>query len=145
MAKVADGATTRKERMIEMMTYIRGFMPDGVGLYQVQLHMSLVHGLKFTTTERYITELSLGRLIRLYGGKLFLDVSEFDQLMRLIAPDVNPSLIVSSKPVDLPPIDTHTHTRETPDSATDNEKAGRKKKRQRERDERGRYTKEAEG
>ena len=142
MAKVADGATTRKERMIEMMQYIRGFGSDGVGLYQVQLHMSLLHGLKFSTTERYVQELVLGKLLYVYGAKFYLDVAQFDRLMELISPDVNPSLIVSSTPMQLHDPDTHTHTRESPGAGDSNDKDKKTKKRQRERDKGGRYVKE---
>ena len=53
MSRVADGATTRRERILEMLTFIRSFGPKGVSLSTVQQHMSLLHGLTFRKSSEY--------------------------------------------------------------------------------------------
>lgn len=84
MSKVADGATTRRERLLDMMQYIRSFMPDGVNLTNIQLHMSLAHGLTPKRTSSYVYELQMAGVIKFDAGKIFMDLKRFKKLMDLM-------------------------------------------------------------
>jgi len=90
VSRVADGATTRRERILEMLGYIRGFQPRGVPQNQVQLHMSMAHGLTFRKTQEYIYEMEMGGVLLFEGGKLKMNIDNFRRLMALMAPDRNP-------------------------------------------------------
>lgn len=84
MSRVADGATTRRERILDMLMYIRGFMPAGVGSNQVCLHMSLAHGLTRKRTLEYIYEMQLAGILEFVAGKIRIDVPQFERLMELM-------------------------------------------------------------
>ena len=84
MSRVADGATTRRERILEMLTYINGFLPDGVPLSNVQMHMSLAHGLTFRKTQEYVYECQMGGLLFFEAGKIRLKLDNFRRLMELM-------------------------------------------------------------
>jgi len=73
-----------------MLGYIRGFQPRGVTLNQVQLHMSMAHGLTFRKTQEYIYEMELGGVLFFEGGRLKMNIENFRRLMELMAPDRNP-------------------------------------------------------
>ena len=90
MSRIADGATTRRERILEMLGYIRGFQPRGVSLAQVQLHMSMAHGLTFKKTQEYVYEMEMGKVLHFIGGQVKMNVDNFRRLMELMAPDRNP-------------------------------------------------------
>lgn len=90
MSRVADGATTRRERILEMLNYIRGFQPRGVSLPQIQLHMSMAHGLTFKKTQEYIYEMEMGGVLFFEAGRVRMIIENFRRLMELMAPDRNP-------------------------------------------------------
>jgi len=93
MSRSADGATTRRERILEMLTWIKSFMPEGVNESDVQLHMSLAHGLTYERTTRYLTEMTLAGILFYEGGKIRIDVKNFSKLMAALKrqhqPDVS--------------------------------------------------------
>jgi len=81
MSRTADGATTRRERILEMLTWIQSFMPDGVNESEIQVHMSLAHGLTYERTTRYLIEMTLAGILFHEGGKVKIDVKGFSKLM----------------------------------------------------------------
>lgn len=84
MSRVADGATTRRERILDMLRYIRTFMPKGVGITQVQTYMSLAHGLTFKTSQKYVYEMQMAGLVEFESGMLKIDIPQFERLMQLL-------------------------------------------------------------
>lgn len=90
MSISSDGATVRRERMLDMLQYIRGFMPRGIPLNQVRLYMSMAHGLTYKTSEQYVYEMQQGGILVFVGGFLQVHQSNFKKLMELIAPDRDP-------------------------------------------------------
>ena len=84
MSRVADGATTRRERILDMLRYIRTFMPRGVGLDQVGLYMTMAHGLTRKKTQEYVYEMSQAGLLEFEAGRLKLDVAQFERLLELL-------------------------------------------------------------
>ena len=88
MSRVADGATTRRERLLDMLTYIQGFEPSGVGSNEVCLHMSLAHGLTRRRTLEYLYEMQLAGVITQDAGKIRIKETQFKRLMELLERDV---------------------------------------------------------
>jgi len=86
----SDGATVRRERILDMLRYIRSFMPRGLSLIQVQMYMSLAHGLTYKTSGSYVYEMQMSGIIVFTGGLLTVNVDKFKQLMELMAPDRDP-------------------------------------------------------
>jgi len=90
MSISSDGATVRRERILDMLRYIRGFMPRGLTLQQVQLYMSLAHGLTHKTSEKYVYEMQQGGVLMFVAGALKVNIPQFKRLMEIMAPDRNP-------------------------------------------------------
>jgi len=90
MSISSDGATVRRERLLDMLRYIRGFMPNGLSLGQVQLYMSMAHGLTYKKTQEYVYEMQQGNIIMFVGGALKAHNSNFRRLMEVMAPDRDP-------------------------------------------------------
>jgi len=90
MSISSDGATVRRERILDMLRYIRGFMPRGVTLQQVQLYMSLAHGLTGRTSQKYVYEMQQGGVMEFVAGSLKVNIPQFRRLMEIMAPDRNP-------------------------------------------------------
>jgi len=90
MSISSDGATVRRERILDMLRYIRSFMPDGLALGQVQLYMSMAHGLTYKTSQQYVYEMQMGGILMFVGGALRVHNSNFRKLMSLMAPDRDP-------------------------------------------------------
>lgn len=90
MSISSDGATVRRERILDMLRYIRGFMPRGVTLQQVQLYMSIAHGLTHKTSQRYVYEMQQGGVLMFVAGTLKVKLPQFRRLMEIMAPDRNP-------------------------------------------------------
>ena len=90
MSISSDGATVRRERILDMLRYTRGFMPRGVTLQQIQLYMSLSHGLTHKTSQRYVYEMTQGGVIAFVAGSLKVNIPQFRRLMEIMAPDRNP-------------------------------------------------------
>ena len=90
MSISSDGATVRRERILDMLRYIRSFMPDGLSLGQVQLYMSMAHGLTYKKSQDYVYEMQQGGILMFVGGALKAHNSNFKRLMELMAPDRDP-------------------------------------------------------
>lgn len=84
MSRVADGATTRRERILEMLTWINSFMPTGSTTSQIQLHMSIAHGLTFRKTLEYLTEMQMGGLLFIEGGRYKIRQDNLRRLLELM-------------------------------------------------------------
>jgi len=80
MIRTGDGATIRRERILEMLTWIRSFMPDGVSQKDVQVHMSLAHGLTYERTTRYLMEVAMAGVVEYEGGMIKVDEQGFKKL-----------------------------------------------------------------
>jgi len=87
---VCDGATIRRERILDMLQYARGFMPQGITLGQIQLYMSMNHGLKKQTTIGYIYEMQQGGILTIQNAKVLILVDNFRRMIELMAPDRDP-------------------------------------------------------
>lgn len=90
MSISSDGATVRRERILDMLRYIRSFSPKGLSMNQVNLYMSMVHGLTHKTSTRYVYEMQQGNVLSFQGGMLQVNVTNFRRLMELMAPDRDP-------------------------------------------------------
>jgi len=90
MSISSDGATVRRERLLDMLRYLRGFMPKGISLNSVQLYMSISHGLTYKTSQRYVYELDQGGVISFNGGLIRVNNENFKAFMKIMAPDRDP-------------------------------------------------------
>ena len=90
MSISSDGATVRRERILDLLRYVRGFMPKGVTLQQVQLYMSIAHGLTHKTSQRYVYEMQQGGVLAFVAGSLRVNMPQFKRLMEIMAPDRDP-------------------------------------------------------
>jgi len=90
MSISSDGATVRRERILDMLQYIRGFTPRGLSLNQVQLYMSMAHGLTYKTSQQYVYEMQQGGILMFVGGFVQVNQSNFRRLMEVMAPDRDP-------------------------------------------------------
>ncbi len=90
MSISSDGATVRRERILDLLRYVRGFMPRGVTLQQVQLYMSISHGLTHKTSQRYVYEMNQGGILAFVAGSLKVNLPQFKRLMEIMAPDRDP-------------------------------------------------------
>ena len=90
MSISSDGATVRRERILDMLQYIRGFTPRGLSLNQVQLYMSMAHGLTYKTSQQYVYEMQQGGILMFVGGYVQVNQSNFRRLMEVMAPDRDP-------------------------------------------------------
>lgn len=90
MSHVADGATTRRERILDLLAYIQQTQPKGCPVVQAQQHMSLAHGLTFRKTEEYIYELRLAGVLIINNGLLIIRNDQFKRMMELVAPERDP-------------------------------------------------------
>ena len=90
MSISSDGATVRRERILDMLRYLRGFMPRGATLQQVQLYMSIAHGLTHKTSQSYVYEMQLGGILSFVAGSLKVNLPNFRRLMEIMAPDRDP-------------------------------------------------------
>lgn len=84
MSRVADGATTRRERILEMLQYIQTFQPKGTSISNVMGHMALAHGLTSRKTEEYIYEMQRYGIIFFEGGKVKTKADQFKRYLELI-------------------------------------------------------------
>lgn len=84
MSRVADGATTRRERILEMLSYIYQAGDKGTTISRVQGHMSLLHGLTYHKTAEYVYEQQMNGLIQVEGGRLKLRRDQFERLLQLL-------------------------------------------------------------
>ena len=73
-----------------MLTYVKGFMPTGVPVNQVQAYMSMAHGLTPKKVAEYLYEMNQGGIVKILGGLAFINASNFRRLIELIAPDRDP-------------------------------------------------------
>jgi len=71
MTEVADGATQRHARMLELLTFISSMEPHGATITQIQSHMLAVYGLKFKTTSEMVHELTLAGILKADGTARF--------------------------------------------------------------------------
>ena len=90
MSISSDGATVRRERILDMLQYVRGFTPRGLSLNQVQLYMSMAHGLTYKTIQQYVYEMQQGGILMFVGGFVQVNQSNFRRLMEVMAPDRDP-------------------------------------------------------
>jgi len=90
MSISSDGATVRRERILDMLQYIRGFTPRGLSLNQVQLYMSMAHGLTYKTSQQYVYEMQQGGILMFVGGYVQVNQGNFRRLMEVMAPDRDP-------------------------------------------------------
>lgn len=90
MSISSDGATVRRERILDMLQYIRGFMPRGIPLNQVNLYMSMMHGLTYKTSQSYVYEMQTGGILTFNKGFVQVHQSNFRRLMELMAPERDP-------------------------------------------------------
>jgi len=85
--EVPDGATQRHSRLMEMLSFIATFEPDGCTLTTIQAHMLAVFGLKFKTTAEMIREAGIAGFIQVDGhGKWRLTETERELLSKLRQP-----------------------------------------------------------
>ena len=91
MSISSDGATVRRERILDMLRYVRSFMPQGLAMSQVQLYMSMAHGLTHKTSMRYVMEMQQGGVLHFQGGAVRVNLENFSKLMSIMAPDRDPS------------------------------------------------------
>lgn len=87
---VCDGATIRRERILDMLAYARGFMPNGVTTSQITLYMSMNHGLKKQTSLGYIYEMQQGGILSIQNARVLILVDNFRRMIELMAPDRDP-------------------------------------------------------
>jgi len=90
MSISSDGATVRRERILDMLQYVRGFTPRGLSLNQVQLYMSMAHGLTYKTSQQYVYEMQQGGILMFVGGYVQVNQGNFRRLMEVMAPDRDP-------------------------------------------------------
>lgn len=90
MSGVSDGATTRRERIMDMLQYVRGFMPNGLPINQIQLYMSMAHGLTYKKSQEYIYEMQQGGVLHFNAGLVKVNQTNFRRLMEIMAPDRDP-------------------------------------------------------
>lgn len=83
MSRIADGATTRRERILDMLSYIYRAGDRGLPISQIQGHMSLAHGLTYRKTHEYIYEQQMNALIFFEGGRVKLKRDQFLRLLEL--------------------------------------------------------------
>lgn len=85
-----DGATLRRERILDMLQYARGFMPTGATTNQITLYMGMNHGLKKTTTMAYIYEMQQGGILTIHNARVLILMDNFKRMIELMAPDRDP-------------------------------------------------------
>lgn len=90
MSISSDGATVRRERLLDMLRYIRGFMPGGIALNAVQLYMSMTHGLTYKTSQRYVYEMDQGGVLSFSRGLIRIHNENFKTFMKIMAPERDP-------------------------------------------------------
>ncbi len=87
---VCDGATVRKERILDLLQYCRGFMPNGATIPQVQLYMSLGHGLTSRKTLEYLMEMQQGGVLNIQQNRILIKLENFKRLIEILAPERDP-------------------------------------------------------
>lgn len=87
MSGVADGATTRRERLFELLSYIATREPEGPSLLEIQQHADFVHGLTWKKTAEYIHQMQLTGVLTFQGGKVHVNPDNYARLMALMFPD----------------------------------------------------------
>ena len=80
----ADGATTRKNRMVDMLRYSQQWMPEGVTEQQLMAYMRRVHGLTARKAAEYVHEQITDGMLKPIGSRLFLDESTFGNYLDLL-------------------------------------------------------------
>jgi hypothetical protein len=92
-----DGATTRKERILDMLRFVESNMPRGLSNLQIQQYMSLQHGLKYETTLKLIQEKIREGMLRTSGSLLVLDESEFKRWIEILGIGGPPAITVQCR------------------------------------------------
>ena len=90
MSGVSDGATTRRERLFDLLQYVRGFMPRGLTITQIQMYMSIAHGLTYKTSGNYIYELQTGQMLTIKAGMVLLREDNFKKIINTQFPERDP-------------------------------------------------------
>jgi len=90
LSGVSDGATTRKERIFDLLRYVRGFMPKGIPMNQIQMYMSLSHGLTYKKSQEYVIEMQTSGVLMFQAGYVQINQSQFRRLMEVMAPERDP-------------------------------------------------------
>lgn len=90
MSGVSDGATTRRERLFDLLQYVRGFMPRGLTITQIQMYMSIAHGLTYKTSGKYIYELQTGQMLTIKAGMVLLREDNFKKIINTQFPERDP-------------------------------------------------------
>ena len=88
---VCDGATIRKERLLDMLAYCNRFMPQGTTPSAVFLYMSMNHGLTDRTTQKYLNEMQLGGIITISMGRILMKRSNYVRMLEIVAPTRDPT------------------------------------------------------
>ncbi len=79
----ADGATTRKNRILDMLRYVQTNEPSGLSHQEIVGYLDMSHGLKPRTGGGYVQRMiSLG-ILRPRGQKLHLDESGFQRWLEV--------------------------------------------------------------
>ena len=84
MPDPADGATTRKNRQLDMLRYAQTFMPEGISHTKLMGYMDLQHGLTPATAGSYIQGMIRYGILKPEGNMLLLNQAQFDAWMDMI-------------------------------------------------------------
>lgn len=87
---VCDGATIRRERILDMLAYCNRFMPMGTTIAQVFLYMAMNHGLKDVTVQKYLNEMQLGGIVTIQNGRILMKLANFKRMIEIVAPTRDP-------------------------------------------------------
>jgi len=80
----ADGATTRKNRLIDMLRYLQSNEPHGLTHQELVAYMELSHGLTARTAGNYVQRMIAHGIIRPRGLKVHLDEAGFQAWLETI-------------------------------------------------------------
>ncbi len=91
----ADGATTRKNRIIWMLQLVAQY-PKGISEIELVKKLRNAHGLTARTAGSYVQEKVMDRILVPAGGKLYLDQAGFNEHLSAIGYSTPPVVVVCS-------------------------------------------------
>jgi len=83
VSEPADGATTRKNRLLDMLRYVKTNEPEGLGHGEIVAYLEMCHGLTARTGGGYVQRMIALGILRPSGQKVHLDEAGFQNWLEI--------------------------------------------------------------
>lgn len=80
----SDGATTRKNRLLDMLRHVQSMEPDGLSHSEIVDYLEMMHGLTPRTGGAYVQRMIAKGILRPMGQVLHLNETGFNQWMEIL-------------------------------------------------------------